>query len=79
MFKFLSFGLATASSKPVKIIAVGDSITEGVCSSDESTHSWPSQLQDMLKKEEHVIENYGVSGRTMMKNGDRPYWNEQAY
>jgi lysophospholipase L1-like esterase len=23
--------------------------------------------------------NYGVSGRTMMKTGDYPYWNEEAY
>ena len=80
MFKFLSLGLATVSTKPMKIIAVGDSITEGAMASDESTHSWPAQLQDILKdKDQYVVENYGVSGRTMMKNGDYPYWNEQKY
>ena len=26
-----------------------------------------------------VVHNFGVGGRTMMKNGDYPYWNEQVY
>ena len=34
----------------------------------------------MLKDESKFeVLNLGVSGRTMMKNGDFPYWNEQAY
>jgi lysophospholipase L1-like esterase len=53
----------------------------GSCSSDESTKSWPAQLFDMLGQDESQYEvyNYGVSGRTMMKTGDNPYWNEEAY
>ena len=63
-----------------RIITIGDSITEGVCSSDEKTKSYPSQLMDMLKDESKFeVLNLGVSGRTMMKHGDYPYWNEQAY
>ena len=31
-----------------RIIAVGDSITEGYMSSDKQTMSWPAQLQNML-------------------------------
>ena len=35
---------------------------------------------DMLKDEtKFEVINLGVSGRTMMKTGDFPYWNEQAY
>ena len=35
---------------------------------------------DMLKDENKFeVINLGVSGRTMMKTGDFPYWNEQAY
>ena len=70
----------TKNAKPKKIVAVGDSITEGVCSSDEATHSWPSQLNDIFNDQDsYSVQNLGVSGRTMMKNGDYPYWNETAY
>ena len=77
MFKLLSLGVASVAAKPNKIIAVGDSITFGSCSSDAGTHSWPAQLTDILNDEkEFTVENYGVSGRTMMKTGDYPYWKE---
>ena len=60
-----------------RIIAVGDSITQGDCSSDQGKKAWPVQLMNMLSdtKTWEVL-NLGVSGRTMMKNGDYPYWNE---
>jgi acyl-CoA thioesterase-1 len=29
--------------------------------------------------EKYNITNYGCSGRTMMKTGDMPYWNEPQY
>jgi acyl-CoA thioesterase I len=80
MFKLISLGFATVEALPTKIVAVGDSITEGACSSDEGTHSWPAQLHNILNDEDkYTVKNLGVSGRTMMKNGDFPYWNEQAY
>ena len=60
-----------------RIITIGDSITQGACSSDPNTKSFPSQLMDMLKDEtKFEVINLGVSGRTMMKTGDYPYWNE---
>ena len=80
MFKLIFAGFATVQSKATKIVAVGDSITEGTCSSDESTHSWPAQLHDILNDEDgYTVQNLGVGGRCMMKNSDWPYWNEQAY
>ena len=33
----------------------------------------------MLNTEEVEVINLGVGGRTMMKNGDYPYWNEPQY
>ena len=66
-----------------KIAAVGDSITEGACSSDETKHAYPVQLANMLTNgdgdAEWEVTNFGVGGRTMLKKGDFPYWNEQAY
>ena len=38
------FALIASVATKTKIAAVGDSITEGVCSSDESKHSYPVQL-----------------------------------
>ena len=81
MFKLIFAGLATVLSKATKIVAVGDSITEGQGSSDESTHSWPAQLHDILKDEDkYTVQNLGVRNSTMIKNsGDWSYWNKQAY
>ena len=66
-----------------KIAAVGDSITEGFCSSDENKYAWPVQLGNMLtngdSESEYEVTNFGVGGRTMLKKGDWPYWNEKAY
>ena len=33
----------------------------------------------MLNTDTIEVINLGVSGRTMMKNGDYPYWNEPQY
>lgn len=56
-------------SRSIRIVAVGDSITEGGDSSDYATMSWPAQLFNMLGANSNTYEvlNYGVSGRTMMK------------
>lgn len=62
--------------EPVKVACIGDSITQG--SGAEQGKSYPSQLQEMLGAE-WKVGNYGVSGRTLLKKGDFPYWNEGAY
>ena len=60
-----------------RIIAIGDSITFGACSSDPDTKSYPALLMDMLKDDtKFEVINLGLGGRTMMKTGDAPYWNE---
>ena len=59
---------------------VGDSITYGYGSADPATDSYPSQFAKMLGDDsKYEVHNFGVSGRTMMKSGDYPYWNEQAF
>lgn len=62
--------------EPVKVACVGDSITEGAGA--PKGESYPSQLQRMLG-DDWVVLNFGVGGRTLMKTGDRPYWDEDAY
>lgn len=61
---------------PVKIACIGDSITEGVGA--EPGKSYPSQLQQLLGPA-WKVGNFGVSARTLLKKGDFPYWNEEAY
>ncbi len=63
-------------SAPVRVACVGDSITQGVGA--EKGKSYPSQLQALLG-DKWQVKNFGVSGRTLLKKGDHPYWNEKAF
>ncbi|HTJ77934.1 MAG TPA: sialate O-acetylesterase [Rariglobus sp.] len=66
------------STGPFKVACIGDSITYGAFLQDPSTQSYPPQLQALLGND-FIVTNYGVSGRTMLKNGDSPYWNTGQY
>lgn len=70
------FVAATATAAPTRVACIGDSITRG--SGAEKGKCYPSQLQAMLG-DEWVVGNFGVSGRTLLKKGDFPYWREKAY
>lgn len=63
---------------PQKVACIGDSITEGAGLSSPATESYPGKLQRLIGAE-YQVRNYGVSGRTLLKKGDFPYWNEAAY
>jgi len=43
-----------------------------------ATMSYPAQLQHWLGKD-YDVRNYGVSGATMLKNGDKPYWDQKEF
>ena len=60
---------------PVRIACVGDSITQGVGA--VKGKSYPSQLQALLG-DKWLVRNFGVSGRTLLKKGDFPYWKEKV-
>ena len=71
------FSLMTArAAEPIKVACVGDSITQGAGA--KSGQSYPSQLQALLG-EGYQVGNFGVSGRTLLKKGDFPYWKEKKY
>jgi len=71
----LSFMTAHAA-EPIKVACVGDSITQGVGA--KSGQSYPAQLQALLG-DGYKVGNFGVSGRTLLKKGDFPYWKEKKY
>ena len=71
------FSLMTArAAEPIKVACVGDSITQG--SGAQKGKSYPAQLQGLLG-EGYQVGNFGVSGRTLLKKGDFPYWKEKKY
>ena len=71
------FSLMTArAAEPIKVACVGDSITQGAGA--KSGQSYPAQLQALLG-DGYKVGNFGVSGRTLLKKGDFPYWKEKKY
>lgn len=64
-------------AEPIKVACVGDSITQGVGTKGKGM-SYPDQLQALLG-EGYKVGNFGVSGRTLLKKGDHPYWVEKKY
>lgn len=62
----------------VKITCVGASITEGARIQNPQENSYPGQLQSLLGKN-YKVNNYGVSGTTMLRKGDYSYWGTDAY
>ena len=70
--------LLFASCAVTKIACVGDSITYGSGIQARETLAYPQQLQQMLGKK-YEVQNFGVSGATMLKNGNKSYWDLSAY
>jgi lysophospholipase L1-like esterase len=70
---------ATATAQNViRVACIGNSITQGARVENPETNAYPAVL-GVLLGDRYEVENFGVSGRTMLKNGDRPYWKEQAF
>ncbi len=70
--------LVHAQADTIRLTCVGNSITEGVGTSNEVTDSYPAQLGALLGSG-WAVKNSGVSGRTMLRHGDFPIWNEQRF
>src|SRR6266478_2934092 len=81
-FLFVLLGIAihikAQVKNKIKVACIGAGITEGATLENRKTQSYPAQLQTMLGEGYEVV-NYGVSGCTMLRKGDKPYWNMPAY
>ncbi|MBN1781987.1 T9SS type A sorting domain-containing protein [bacterium] len=75
---FLLIFSVVLCAQPTKIAVVGNSITEGVGVGVPSRDSYPAQL-GMYLGDQFEVGNFGVSGRTMLKNGDFPIWAEPLF
>lgn len=67
-----------AVTERIRVACVGASITAGFGTKDRTTENYAVQLQSLLGPR-YEVHNFGVSGRTMLKRGDRPYWATEEY
>lgn len=72
------FSLGLLAQEPIKIACVGNSITYGSGVVNREKNAYPAQLQQLLGNV-YQIKNFGVSGRTLLKKGDHPYWKTNEY
>jgi len=71
----LCIAFAFAQSK-IKVACVGNSITFGY--GLKPGEAYPTILQQLLG-DKYEVSNFGISARTLLKKGDKPYWNEAKY
>jgi acyl-CoA thioesterase I len=69
---------AAAPQDKVRVACVGDSITYGAAVDKRDENCYPVVLGRLLG-ESHQVRNFGVSGATLLKKGDKPYWKEKAF
>ena len=75
---FLGAGVPLlANVEPVRVACIGNSITAGAMLSDSESEAYPAVLARLLGGE-YEVENFGVSGATLLRQGDKPYWDEPA-
>ncbi|MEX6689977.1 GDSL-type esterase/lipase family protein [Danxiaibacter flavus] len=67
-----------AQAQVKRITCIGASITEGARIDNRKDNSFPGQLQALLG-ENYIVGNFGESSTTMLKHGNYPYWNTDAY
>jgi lysophospholipase L1-like esterase len=63
---------------PIRVACVGDSITEGLNILQEGKQTYPKVLQT-LSEGQWDVRNFGVSGATLLQQGDRPYRTQPAF
>ena len=87
MKKFLVLAVVIAfllslKSAPVKVAFLGDSITIGSGLKNAREECYPSQFAKLMKEkygDKYEVGNFAVSGRTMLRHGDYPLWNEPQF
>lgn len=76
LFLFTLISLFSFAQNPIKIAFVGNSITQGP--GRDNPGSFPLQVGTLLG-DAYEVKNFGVSGRTLLRKGDFPYWNEPQF
>lgn len=66
------------AAQVIRVACVGDSITEGAGVDTPTVNAYPVVLGKLLGTN-YQTRNFGVSGRTLLRKGDYPYWAEAAF
>lgn len=74
---FLLLAVNLLAQQPIQIVCVGNSITEGFSNSSQAK-AWPAVLNKLLGSE-YAVYNCAVSGTTMFRNSNYPYWSTPKY
>ncbi|MBD2753852.1 GDSL-type esterase/lipase family protein [Spirosoma validum] len=75
---FLLLSLSAHAQKVIRIACVGNSITYGATLTNRDQDSYPAQLQRLLGTGYDVM-NFGVSGRTLLRETTNPYTATDKY
>ncbi len=75
---FLLIAVAIQAADTIRVACVGNSITYGSGIKNRDTESYPVVLGQLLG-EKYQVRNFGLSGRTLLNKGDRPYMNEKTF
>lgn len=70
--------LPTSDENTVRVACIGNSITDGHGIPCVEEYGYPAQLQSMLGNA-YKVKNFGASGFTLSRQGDRPYTTHPAY
>jgi len=65
-------GFGQSSDQKIRVACIGDSVTKGLGLENPESQSYPAQLQSLLGSS-YQVENFGVSGTTLLNKGHRPY------
>ena len=76
LFLALLISSISFAQSPIKVAFVGNSITQGP--GRDNPNSYPLQVGALLG-DAYDVKNFGVSGRTLLRKGDYPYWNEPQF
>jgi lysophospholipase L1-like esterase len=75
---YLGFTARAQPGSKIKVACIGASITYGAMIENREQNSYPAQLQKMLGSN-YDVANYGVSGTTLLRTGEMPYWKTKEY
>ena len=70
--------LTLCAQDKARVACVGDSITYGAGVENQKDNAYPVVLGRLLG-DKYEVANFGVSGATLLKKGDKPYWKEKAF
>jgi lysophospholipase L1-like esterase len=74
----VAFHTIAWGGEKTRVACVGDSITFGAGIKNRAQNSYPVVLGKLLGAD-YEVRNFGVSGTTLLKKGDRPYWKTKQF